>query len=1087
MYRANKLLFNHEFMLNESTLEISVTERLKSLGWEYLPGAEISPGGSAPERDDYGHVVLRGRLKNALKRINHDLDETVIDSAVQKLVSIYSSDPVIANETFHRYLIEGIKIPYQEKGFERSHEVFPVEFSNPAINDYLAVNQFTITEEGHTKRADIILFVNGLPVVLMELKNPAGEEATMDAAYKQIQTYKAIIPGLFRYNEICIISDGHECRAGSFTAGINRFMAWKSTEGVKEASKFKPQIETLVEGMLRPEVLTDIIRNFIIFHKTKREDPETGLTFIITEKILAAYHQYYAVNKAVESAVRASGTGGDRRGGVIWHTQGSGKSLSMVFFAGKLITTPQMQNPTVVVITDRNDLDEQLFDTFSASVQLLRQTPVQAEDREHLKELLMVSSGGIVFTTIQKFFPEAAKTVYDLLSERSNIIVIADEAHRTQYGFEASLRQIRDPETGKVTGKKIAYGFAKYMRDALPAATYIGFTGTPVEGTDINTPQVFGNYIDVYDIARAVEDGATVKIFYESRLAKINFTEEGKQLIEELEKELERDEELTESERVKAKWSKLEAIVGNLGRLKNLAGDIISHFEARLRVFDGKTMIVCMSREIAVNLYNEIIALKPEWAAPEISQGVIKVVMTASSSDGPDLARHHTTKEQRRLLSDRMKDPDDPLKMVIVVDMWLTGFDVPCLHTMYIDKPMRGHTLMQAIARVNRVFRDKPGGLIVDYIGIATDLKKALSFYSSSGGKGDPTQDIKQAADMMIEKLEVVKQMFAERSRTMSEILVEEPKAYYNGRPEFNYKRFFDSTAEEKLSIILQAQEHILGLQDGKVRFIREVTYLSQAFALAMPHPKAFLIREETAFFQAVKSRLIKLEGGGGGSQTGKDYDSAIKMVIDNAISSEKVIDIFAAAGIEKPDISILSDEFLHEVRGMKHKNLAFELLKKLLNDEIRTGFRTNLVKNKKFIEMVEHAVKKYQNNLLTTAEIIEELIRIAREVRYESSEAERLGLTDDELAFYDALETNDSAVKVLGDDTLKTIAREIADKVRQNATIDWTIRESARAKLMVIVKRTLNKYGYPPDKQKHAIDTVLRQAEIIADEITGE
>ena len=776
---------------------------------------------------------------------------------------------------------------------------------------------------------------------------------------------------------------------------------------------------------------------------------------------------------------------GDKRGGVVWHTQGSGKSLSMVFYAALLITSSEMENPTIVVITDRNDLDDQLFDTFAASTQLLRQDPIQADNREHLKKLLKVASGGIVFTTIQKFLPEYGKEEYDQLSERRNIIVIADEAHRTQYGFEAVMRDVKDKESKEVVGKRIAYGFAKYMRDALPNATYIGFTGTPIEGTDVNTPQVFGNYVDIYDIAKSVADGSTVKIYYESRLAKVNLDEEGKRLINEFDEELEYDEEIDNKQKAKAKWSKLEAIVGNKHRIKNLARDIADHFEKRQKVFDGKAMIIAMSRRIAVDLFNEIVTLKPEWKDDDLAKGTIKVVMTASSADGPVMAKHHTTKQQRRDLADRMRDPSDPLKIVIVIDMWLTGFDVPCLHTMYIDKPMRGHNLMQAIARVNRVFKDKPGGLVVDYLGIATDLKKALSFYSDSGGKGDPTEDIEQAIGAMLEKLEIVQQMFNEESKTQKDILVEEPAAYYRGSYKFNYNRFFTGTPQEKLSIILQAEEHILGLQDGKNRFIREVTLLSQAFALSMPHEEAMAIKEEVAFFQAVKARLVKFDTPGKGKPY-PEIETAIKQIVDEAITSDKVIDIFEAAGIEKPELSILSDEFLLEVQGMNHKNLAIELLKKILNDEIKSRLRTNLVKSKKFLEMLESAIKKYQNNLLTTAQIIEELIRIAKEVKESDKEGEKLGLSTEEVAFYNALETNDSAVKVLGDEILKTIAREIADKVKKNTTIDWTIRESARAKLMVLVKRTLTKYGYPPDKQQKAIDTVLKQAELFADSLAA-
>lgn len=1072
--------------ITEDKIENIAIVQLNTLGWDYIHGSLIAPEGEKPERENYEQIILTDRLRKAVSVINPYIPQEAQEQAAQKVLRIYSPDLLHNNETFHEFLVEKVKIPYQQDGFESSYEVALIDFDNIKNNQFLAVNQYTIIENNVNKRPDILLFVNGIPLVVIELKNAVDENATIESAFNQIQTYKALIPGLFTYNAICIISDGLECKAGSVSAGIKRFMAWKSADGVNPASRFTPQLETMINGMLNPRTLLDIVRNFIVFQKSKREDAKTGITVINTEKILSAYHQYYAVNKAVQSAIKASGVNGDKRGGVVWHTQGSGKSLSMVFYAGKLITAPAMQNPTIVVITDRNDLDDQLFDTFAASMQLLRQEPIQAESREHLKKLLKVASGGIVFTTIQKFLPEPGKEEYDQLSDRRNIIVISDEAHRTQYGFEASLKDVKDKDSKKVIGQRIAYGFAKYMRDALPNATYIGFTGTPIEGTDVNTPQVFGNYVDIYDIAKSVEDGATVRIYYESRLAKVNLDEEGKRLIEEFDKELEEDEEVTEKQKAKAKWSKLEAIVGNERRLKNLAKDIVNHFEQRQKVFDGKAMIVAMSRRIAVDLFNEIVAIEPDWQNDDLAKGTIKVVMTAASSDGPVMAKHHTTKQQRRDLSDRMKDPADPLKIVIVIDMWLTGFDVPCLHTMYIDKPMRGHNLMQAIARVNRVFKDKPGGLVVDYLGIATDLKKALSFYSDSGGKGDPTEDIAQAVEVMMEKLEIVQQMFNEESKTQKDILVEEPSAYYKGQFRFNYNRFFTGTPNEKLSIILQAEEHILGLQDGKQRFIREVTLLSQAFALSMPHPQAMEIKEEVAFFQAVKSRLVKFDGIDGKGRSAADIDTAIKMIVDQAISSDKVVDIFEAAGIEKPDLSILSDEFLLEVQGMTHKNLAIELLKKILNDEIKSRLRTNLVKSKKFLEMLETAIKKYQNNLLTTAQIIEELIRIAKEVRSSDDDAKKLGLSEAELAFYDALETNDSAVKVLGDEILKTIAREIADKVKANATIDWTIRESARAKLMVIVKRTLTKYGYPPDKQLKAIETVLKQAELIADELVG-
>lgn len=1094
--------------ITENIIEQSAIEILQGLGWAYVNGREISPEGVFCERESFSQIVLVNRLRDAIARINPNIPLDAQEAALQKILRIASPDLLHNNELFHKELVEKVKIPYQQNGYERSHEVALMDFENPGNNQFLVVNQFTIIENNQHKRPDVLLFVNGLPLVIMELKNAASDNATITGAYQQLQTYKATIPSLFTYNAICIVSDGLECKAGSVSADLSRYMAWKTADGVKEASRFKPQLETSLNGMLQPATLLDIVRNFIVFEKSatplpgKGDGGEVGLIQIQTAKKLAAYHQYYAVNKAVQSTLFASGNSslsepvpqggregrgevGDKRGGVVWHTQGSGKSLSMVFYSGKLITTPAMQNPTIVVITDRNDLDEQLFDTFAASTQLLRQEPVQAENRDHLKELLKVASGGIVFTTIQKFLPEGQKSEYDQLSDRKNIVVIADEAHRTQYGFEAKYLDVLDDNKNKV-GKRLAYGFAKYMRDAMPNATYIGFTGTPIEGTDVNTPQVFGSYIDRYDIKDAVEDGATVKILYESRLAKVNLDENGRRLIEEFDKELEQDEEVTEKQKAKAKWTKLEAIVGNEERVKNLARDIVSHFEKRQTVFEGKGMVVAMSRRIAADLYNAIIALRPEWHDDDLSKGAIKVVMTASSDEGPKLSKFKTTKLQRKALAERMKNPADPLKLVIVRDMWLTGFDAPCLNTMYVDKPMRGHNLMQAIARVNRVFKDKPGGLIVDYLGIGTDLKKALSFYGEAGGKGEPAENIEKAIEVFNEKLEVIQQMFNEDSTTRLAIAAEEPDSYYKNSYKFNYRRFFSADANQKLSIILQAEEHILGLKEGKERFIREVSLLSQALSLCITREEVQEHLPEVAFFQAVKARLVKFEGLGGGKSDAQ-IETAIKHIVDEALTSDKVIDIFEAAGMAKPDISgleILSDEFLLEVQGMKHKNLAIELLKKILNDELKIRSRTNLVKSRLLLEMLEASIKRYQNNLITTIEVITELIGVAKAIKAADMEGIALGLSQDEVAFYNALELNDSAVQVLGDDTLKDIAREIADKVRANTTLDWTIRESARARLMVIVRRTLTKYGYPPDKQQKAIDTVMKQAELMADSV---
>ncbi len=1070
--------------LTENTIEDFAVKLLEHLGYDYIYAPSIAHDGDNPERNSYEEVLLSGRIAEAVRRINPTVPPAAQEEALKEIQRIHSPELLTNNESFHRLLTEGIKISYQKDGQQRGDLVWLIDFNTPENNDFLVANQFTIVEDGINKRPDIILFVNGIPLVVIELKNAADENATIKSAFRQIETYKSTIPNLFTYNAFTIISDGLEARAGTVSSGMSRFMAWKSADGKEEASHLVSQMETLITGMLNKGTLLDLIRHFIVFEKSKKEDSKTGITNISTVKKLAAYHQYYAVNRAVESAMRATGYSieqetpsshvmespetygvpgvklqpkGDRKGGVVWHTQGSGKSLSMVFFTGKIVLA--MDNPTVVVITDRNDLDDQLFDTFASSTQLLRQEPKQIENRNDLKEKLKVASGGVIFTTIQKFSPEEGN-VYETLSERENIVVIADEAHRTQYGFKGKTVDDKD-EQGNVIGKKTVYGFAKYMRDALPNATYIGFTGTPIENTDVNTPAVFGNYIDVYDIAQAVEDGATVRIFYESRLAKVNLSEEGKKLVEELDDELD-GEELTETQKAKAKWTQLEALIGSENRLKNVATDIIQHFSQRQEVFEGKGMIVAMSRRIAADLYEEIINLKPEWHSNDLDKGVVKVVMTSSSSDGPKISKHHTTKQQRRILADRMKDPEDELKLVIVRDMWLTGFDAPSMHTLYIDKPMKGHNLMQAIARVNRVYKDKPGGLVVDYLGIASDLKKALSFYSDAGGKGDPTVAQAQAVNIMLEKLEVVSQMFEG----------------------FAYEDYFQGDTGKKLSMILAAEEHILGLEDGKRRYTNEVTALSKAFAIAVPHEEAMDVKDEVSFFQAVKARLSKFDGTGSG-RSDEEIETTIRQVIDQALISEQVIDVFDAAGIKKPDISILSEEFLMELKGMKHKNIALEVLKKLLRDEIKARSKKNLVKSKSLKEMLENSINKYHNRILTAAEVMDELIRLSKEIVNMDSEAKKLGLSDFEYAFYSAVANNESAKHLMQQDRLRELAVILTERVKSNASIDWTIKESVRAKLKVIIKRTLRQYGYPPDMQKLATETVLKQAEMIAKELT--
>ena len=1067
-------------ILTESKIEEFAIGLFEQLGYRYLYGPDIAPDGTNPKRVSFEEIVMVESLRHAVYRINHTLPQEVCDEAINQVLRIASPDLLSNNETFHRMLTEGVSVSVHREGAERGELVWLVDFDNPLNNDFTVVNQYTIVENNHNKRPDILLFVNGLPLVIIELKNAADETATVQSAFRQMETYKETIPSLFTYNSIIVISDGLEARAGSLSAGFSRMMAWKSADGKAEASRLVSQLEVLIKGMLNKDTLLDLIRSFTVFEKTKTEDKETGITTVKTIKKIAAYHQYYAVNKAVDSTVRATGINlndicvlkeppanyglkdvkeqpkGDHKAGVVWHTQGSGKSLSMVFYVGKIVRT--LSNPTIVIITDRNDLDDQLFGTFADCRQLFRQTPVQADDRETLKSLLRVASGGVIFTTIQKFQPESGN-VYETLTDRSNVIVIADEAHRTQYGFKAKTVEVRN-EADEVIGSEIKYGFAKYLRDALPNATYLGFTGTPIEATDINTPAVFGNYVDVYDIAQAVEDGATVRIFYESRLAKVELSEEGRKLISSLDKELE-TEELDEVQQAKAKWTQLEALIGSKSRIKNIAKDIVAHFEHRQEVFEGKAMIVAMSRRIAVELYDAIVSLRPQWHSDDQMKGAIKVVMTSASSDGASIAKHHTTKEQRRKLADRMKDPDDELKLVIVRDMWLTGFDAPCLHTLYIDKPMQGHNLMQAIARVNRVYKDKPGGLVVDYLGIASDLKKALSFYSDADGKGNPTEQQEQAVALMMEKLEVVQQMLDGMS----------------------YVSYFSADVSTKLSLILQTEDYILGLDDGKKRFVNEVNALSKAFAIAIPHDKAMDIKDEVSFFQAVKARLCKFDATSSG-RTNEEIETTIRQIVDKALVSEQVVDIFDAAGIKKPDISILSEEFLMELRGMEHKNIALEVLRKLLNDEISVRMQRNLVQGRSLMEMLEYSIAKYHNKVITAVEVIDELIGLSKHIVAQDDVAKTLGLSEYEYAFYSAVADNDSAMELMGKDKLRELAVVLTETIRNNASIDWEIKENVRAKMRVAIKRLLRRYGYPPDMQLLATETVIKQAEMISAEL---
>ena len=1023
--------------ISEDDVEQYALDVLTGLGYERAYGPDISEGGLHPERN-YDEVVLLERLRRAIDRLNPEVPAEAKEEAIKKVLRVksYSQNLIENNHAFHKMLVDGVDVEYRKDGRIVGDKVWLFDFSHPDNNEFLAVNQFTVIERNNNRRADMVLFVNGLPLVVIELKNPADEEATIWKAYEQFQTYMQEISSLFAYNEVLVISDGTEARAGTITSDKQRFMPWKTIDG-EEAPIVMPQIEVLLKGICKKERLLDLIRHFIVFEQEKT-----------LRKIMAAYHQYHAVNKALESTLKARRK--DGRAGIVWHTQGSGKSLIMAFYTGKLVLKPEMENPTIVVLTDRNDLDDQLFDTFSKCHEILRQKPVQATTREELQKLLKVASGGVIFTTIQKFFPDEGREEYPLLSERSNIVVIADEAHRSQYGFKAKVLKTKDKAL-------ITYGYAKYVRDALPNASFIGFTGTPIEQRDRSTPAVFGKYVDIYDIEQAIKDGATVPIYYSSRLAKLDLKPEERPRIDEEFEEVTEGEEVERKEKLKSKWAQLEKVVGSPKRIQKIAQDIVEHFEERLNVLDGKGMIVGMSRRICVDIYNEIIKLRPEWHDDSDDKGFVKVIMTGSASDPAEWQQHIRNKKRRKELGERFKDPEHPFKLAIVRDMWLTGFDAPSLHTMYIDKPMKGHGLMQAIARVNRVYKDKKGGLIVDYIGIGFELKKALADYTVSGGRGKPTNYQDEAVARMLEKYEIVQSMF-------------------HG---FDYKRFFKLKPKERMTLIPRAMEHILQQEDGKERYIRHVTALIKAFSLSVPHEKAMEIKEDVGFFQAIKSSIVKNTATE--MKYHEDLDSAIKQILSKAIVSDRIVDIFAAAGLKNPDISILSDEFLEEVKGLPEKNLAFEALKKLLNDEIKIRMKKNIVQARSFREMLERTIRRYTNRTIEAAQVVEELIELAKKMRKSDERTKDLGLTDAEIAFYDALADNESARVVLGDKILREIAIEITEKIRKNVTIDWTLRESVQAKLRVIVKKTLRKYDYPPDKREEATDLVLSQAKLIA------
>lgn len=1030
--------------MTEDKIEQSMLDTLAQLGWDIINGPTIGPDGTR-ERE-YTDVLLNRRLELSLEKLNPEILATSREEALRRVARISSNNLLTDSRNFHRLLVDGVNIEYRHsEGSIRTTQMHLFDFDNPENNDFVAVNQLTIVQDKKNRRPDIVLFVNGIPLVVIELKNATDSNASLRAAYNQIQTYKEQISGLFRFNELCVISDGLDARVGTISASFERFMPWKTIDG--EAQKdIVIELDVLTRGMLAKDRLLDIIKNFIVFEQDSKDES----SYI---KKVAAYHQYWAVNKALSRTVEAAQPSADHRAGVVWHTQGSGKSLSMVFYAGKLIGDSRLSNPTIVVVTDRKDLDGQLFGTFVACKDILRQDPVQAESRKDLRALLKRESGGVIFTTIQKFSPEDTEDTFPTLSERTNIIVMADEAHRSQYGLKARVRE---------EDAKLVYGNAKYMRDALPNASYIGFTGTPIETQDKSTPAIFGNYIDIYDIQQAVQDSATVPIYYESRLVDLGMDESTKQWLDSEVDDLLEGEELTRQDQLKAEYAQKEAIVGNSERVKLIAQDIVDHFENRLSAIDGKGMIVTMSRQIAADLYEAIISIRPDWHDNDDEGGAIKVIVTGNATDPLKLQQHIRSRDRLKAIEKRIKDVSSDLRLVIVCDMWLTGFDVPSLHTMYLDKPLKGHNLMQAIARVNRVYSGKEGGLVVDYLGVAAALRDALETYTQGGSEGRPTLDINEAVAEMKRRYEIVRDLF-------------------HG---FDYTRYFGADTPEQLQIILDAQEHILATENGKKRLKQHVTELSRAYALAIPHTEALKLREEVAFFQAIKARLDKMDINDGGGPSDEDYRMALKQIVDKAIAPVGVVDVFAAAGLEKPNMPVLSEEFLAEVRGMERKNLAVEALKKLLNDEVRVQFTRNIVKSGQFSEMLEAALTSYKNGTIEAAQVIEELIEIARKLREAKNESEALGLNEEEVLFYDALVANGSAVEVMQDDQLRDLARVLVQQVRNDVTTDWYNRESVQAKLRVNVKKTLKKYGYPPDQQAIATMLVLEQAKSYGDEL---
>ena len=1068
-------------MMNEEELENRCLDWFREGGWDVLYGPDIAPDGTDPQRDDYTQVMLKHDLEVAFTHINPHLPHECFDQVVSKLSQAESLDLVTNNRAFHRLLLEGVPVEYKAslspnpspkgrgeksplplgedlgEGIINDH-AFLVDFDQLTNNRFVAINQFTVSGTKQPRRPDVICFINGLPFAVLELKSPSDENADIWDAFNQLQTYKDEISDLFIFNEALVVSDGYTARVGSLTANQERFMPWRTIKHEDDKPLLEWQLETLVRGFFDRELFLDYIRYFVLF--------ETDGEKII--KKIAGYHQFHAVREAVKATVIAAQeiaevaekratyadevVPGSKKAGVVWHTQGSGKSISMCCYAGKLLQQPEMNNPTLVVVTDRNDLNGQLFATFSNAVELLKQTPVQANDRDELRQLLAErESGGIIFTTVQKFALLDDENSHPVLNDRHNIVVISDEAHRSQYGLKAVLS----------ADGQYKFGYAKHMRDALPHASFIGFTGTPISQEDKDTRAVFGGYVSIYDIQDAVDDGATVPIYYESRLAKLDLNvAEIEALSDQIDEVVEDEEDLAQREKTKGEWSRLEKLVGATPRLQQVAADLVEHFEARTAIMDGKAMIVGMSRDICAQLYNEIVALRPEWHDPDPEKGAIKIVMTGSASDKPLLQPHIYNKKTKKRLEKRFKDENDPLKLVIVRDMWLTGFDAPCCHTMYIDKPMKGHNLMQAIARVNRVFKNKPGGLVVDYIGIANELKQALKIYTDSKGRGEPALRAEEAFAIVLEKLDAIRGLFAKTPQS-------------DGLD-------ISSFETEAHKLLVPAANHVLGIDDGKKRFLDLVLAATKAYSLCSTLDEAKGLHKEIAFYAAVKAAIAKFTTVDK-KRTQEEKNSALKQILDNAVIAEGVADVFSLCGLDKPNIGLLSDEFLDDVRQMPHQNLAVELLEKLLKDDIKAKTRNNVVQEKKYAERLQETLRQYNNRAIETAQVIEELIQMAKEFQAEMAREAELGLNPDEIAFYDALANNESAVRELGDEILKKIAIEITDKLRKSTTVDWQVRDSVRAKLKILVRRTLQRYKYPPDKAAEAVELVLKQAETLS------